>query len=161
MNLCVTANYLDPRSIYPVLDPRRTAGPGPTFRYAYALALDAIEIDVTRLAGLSSCKMFVNFTSTLSEGKEIQAWNMLNHNFVDRIGSAGLGLTQSMSITQAMCGTGADTLVLCRYYAWPQGRTALYTFPPQDFWDFWGGCAVNIQLDFRQLRQWSLGKPDA
>jgi hypothetical protein len=142
VNPCITANYLDTRSIYPVLDPRRTAGPGPTYRYAYSLALDGLQINVTRLSGLSNCKMIVNFSSTLTEGKEIQAWNMLNHNFVDRIGSAGLGLASSMTITQAMCGTGADTLILCRYYAWPQGRTALYTFPPQDFWDFWGGCSV-------------------
>jgi hypothetical protein len=144
MTLCITANYLDPRSIYQVLDPRRTARSGPTFQYGYAVALDAIRIDVTPMTGLPSCKMIVNFTTTLTEGKEIQAWNMLDHNFVDRIGSAGLGLSNSMTITKAMCGTGADTLVLCRYYAWPQGRTALYTFPPQDFWDFWGGCAVKI-----------------
>ena len=32
-----------------------------------------------------------------------------------------------------------------RRFAWPRGRTALYTFPPEDFWDFWGGCKVTFE----------------
>ena len=43
-----------------------------------------------------------------------------------------------------VCGAGADTVILCRYFAWPRGRTALYTFQPQDFWDLWGGCTVTF-----------------
>lgn len=45
------------------------------------------------------------------------------------------------------CNEGVDTLVLCRDYAWPRGRTALYTFDPQDLWDFWGGCTVSFTWD--------------
>ena len=148
MTVCVTGNNLDPKSIYPVPDPRRTAGPGP-HTYAYALAWDGIEIGVARTSALSSCQMTVVFSSTLTEGKEIQAWNLFNNNFSDRIGSSGLGLASSMTITRAGrpglgCGVGTDTVVLCRYFAWPRGRTALYSFPPEDFWDFWGGCTVTF-----------------
>jgi hypothetical protein len=94
--------------------------------------------------------MVVNFESDLVEGKEIQAWNLFSNNFVDRIGSSGLGLNPSMVIQKAgvpgqNCGAGADTIILCRYFAWPRGRTALYTFPPQDFWDMWGGCMVTVK----------------
>ena len=148
MTVCITTNYLDPNSIYPVLDPRRTPGPGP-YNYGYPLAWDGITITVARTPALSSCQMTVVFSSTLTEGKEIQAWNIFNNNFSDRIGSASLGLASSMTISRAWgpgrgCGVGADTLVLCRYFAWPRGRTALYSFPPQDFWDFWGGCTVTF-----------------
>ncbi len=148
MTVCVTTNYLDPSSVYPVLDPRRTPGPGP-YRYGYALAWDGIMITVARTPALSSCQMTIVFSSTLTEGKEIQAWNIFNNSFADRIGSAGLGLASSMNIRRAWgpgraCGAGTDTLVLCRYFAWPRGRTALYSFPPQDFWDFWGGCTVTF-----------------
>ena len=148
MTVCVTTNYLDPSSVYPVLDPRRTPGPGP-YRYGYALAWDGIMITVARTPALSSCQMTIVFSSTLTEGKEIQAWNLFNNSFADRIGSAGLGLASSMNIRRAWgpgraCGAGTDTLVLCRYFAWPRGRTALYSFPAQDFWDFWGGCTVTF-----------------
>ena len=148
MTVCVTTNYLDPSSVYSVLDPRRTPGPGP-YRYGYALAWDGIMITVARTPALSSCQMTIVFSSTLTEGKEIQAWNIFNNSFADRIGSASLGLASSMNIRRAWgpgraCGAGTDTLVLCRYFAWPRGRTALYSFPPQDFWDFWGGCTVTF-----------------
>jgi hypothetical protein len=148
MSICVTTIPLDPRSIYPVLDPRRTAGPGP-YNYGYVFAWDSVLVTVVRNSALASCQMTVDFSSTLSEGKEIQAWNLFNNNFVDRIGSDSLGLRPSMVIQKAgspgqACGAGADTVILCRYFAWPRGRTALYTFSPQDFWDFWGGCTVTF-----------------
>jgi hypothetical protein len=149
VTVCVTTNYLDPNSIYPVLDPRRTPGPGP-YRYGYAFAWDAMVVTVARTPALSSCEMTILFSSTLAEAKEIQAWNIFNNNFSDRIGSSSLGLASSMKITRAWgpgrgCGGGTDTVVLCRYFAWPRGRTALYSFPPQDFWDFWGGCTVTFE----------------
>ena len=111
MTVCVTTNYLDPNSIYPVLDPRRTAGPGP-YNYGYALAWDGIVITVARNPALSSCQMTIVFSSTLTEPKEIQAWNIFNNNFSDRIGSASLGLASAMTITRAWgpgraCGGGA------------------------------------------------------
>src|SRR5262249_50692011 len=122
MTVCITPNVLDFRSIYPVLDPRRTAGPGP-HACGTVLCWDFLEIDVVRNTGLSSCQMTVNFTSTLSEGKEIQAWNLFKNDFVDRIGSSSLGLPASMQIQKASsgslaCDLGADTVILCRYFAW-------------------------------------------
>jgi hypothetical protein len=110
--------------------------------------------------------MTVNFESSLTEDKEIQAWNIFTNNFVSRIGSAHLGLGTSMQITRTghlgtSCLTGTDTVILCRYYAWPRGRTALYTFPPQDFWDFWGGCTVTFKwlLDTRGSGLWGNQTP--
>ena len=140
---CITTNTLDVRSIYPVLDPRRTAGGGP-FAYGYNLADDGIEFDVNRLTGLPACEMFVNFSTSLTEGKLIQAWNLFNNNFTLSVGSSTLGLQNSMHIKKASCTTGVDTIILCRDLGFPRGITAFYTFMPNDFWDFWGGCAVNI-----------------
>jgi hypothetical protein len=147
MSVCVHTNYLDPRSFYPVPDPRRTAGSG-RFAYGYALAWDAIAIYVERSSELSSCQMRVVLETTLHEAKEIQAWNLFADNFVDRVGTSA-GLEKEMVIRRAWgpgrpCGGGTDTLVLCRYFAWPRGRTALYCFPPKDLWDFWGGCTVTF-----------------
>jgi len=148
MTVCVTTNYLDPRSFYPVLDPRRTAGTAP-FSYGYALAFDGIVIRVERVPGLSSCEMTVVLRSTLHETKEIQAWNLFANTASDSITTSGSGQPVSMSIRRAWglgnpCGVGTNTVVLCRHFAWPRGRTALYCFPPQDFWDFWGGCKVTF-----------------
>ena len=125
MSLCITANALDSSSIYPVPDPRRTAGAGP-FNYAYSFAWDSVSVTVDRSHPLSRCEMTVNFSSTLSEAKEIQAWNIFSNNFVDRIGSSSLGLQTSMLIRRAgtpgqTCGMDADTVILCRYFAWPRG----------------------------------------
>jgi hypothetical protein len=142
---CITTNTLDMRSIYPVLDPRRTAGPGPSFAYGYNFASDGVEFDVNRLVGLPACEMFVNFTTTLTEGKQVTAFNLFNNGFTLSVGSSSLGLPSSMHIKKASCESGVDTIVLCRDYAWPQGMTAVYTFMPNDFWDFWGGCAINIR----------------
>lgn len=149
MSVCVTTNYLDPKSFYPVLDPRRTAGPGP-YAYGYALAFDSIVVRVARTPTLTNCQMTVGLSTSLREAKEIQAWNIFSNSASTSIGSAGLGLPSSMTLRRAWgpgmtCGQGTDTVVLCRYFAWPRGRTALYTFPPQDFWDFWGGCTVTFE----------------
>jgi hypothetical protein len=150
VSICVATSTLDPRSIYPVIDPRRVAGSGvPFMTIGAALAWDNFVITVERAHNLSSCSMQIILETTLSEPKEIQAWNLFDNNFVDRVGSSSLGLPNSMIIQKAgrsgqSCNVGADTVILCRYFAWPRGRTALYSFSPQDFWDFWGGCAVTF-----------------
>ena len=113
-------------------------------------AWDAAVVRVERIPALSSCEMTVALTSTLHETKEIQAFNLFLNNWVDSISTFGAGQTISMNIRKAAipgqaCGTGTDTVVLCRHFAWPRGRTALYTFPPEDFWDFWGGCKVTFE----------------
>jgi len=136
---------------YPVLDPRRTAGPGP-FRYGYNLAADGIVVGVARDSSLSSCEMRVDLLSMLEEPKDILAWNFCANADVDRIGSPGLGLPSSMKIRKAMStglgsGQGADTVFLRRrdnvFHNW----TPWYWFPVQDFWDFWGGC--NVTFDWK------------
>lgn len=151
MSICITTNYIDPHSIYPVIDPRRTAGPGP-WAYGYGFAWDAVTIRVARTPTLSACQMSVNLTTTLRESKEIQGYNIFGNSIISRIGSAGLGLPTSMTFSRSWgpgvsCGSGVDTVLLCRYFAWPRGRTALYAFEPQDFWDFWGGCTVTFSWD--------------
>ena len=165
MSHCIATRELDYRSIYPVADPRRTAGPGP-YSYGYAFNWDGVVVKVARTPTLSSCQMTVVLSSTLAEAKEIQAWNMFNNNSVARIGSSSLGLVDSMLISKAgrpgqSCGSGADTVILCRYFAWPRGRTALYTFEPHDFWDFWGGCTVTFawESDTRGSGLWGNQTP--
>jgi hypothetical protein len=151
---CITvigSSPLDPgmgllalQGMYPVLDPRRTAGPGP-HHYGYYLARDALVITVARTPDLDNCEMKVEFVSTLFEPKEIQAFNFYLNRFVAAVGSSA-GLPSSMTIRKrtptGSCDTGVDTLVLARQ-SWGQ-RKAFYWFPPEDLWDFWGGCTVTF-----------------
>jgi hypothetical protein len=148
VTVCIGVNRLNPSSFYPVVDPRRTAGPGP-YAYGYGFAWDVVIVYVERISALQSCEMTVVLKSSLSETKEIQAWNYYANNIVDSIYTFGSGQPISMTIRKAgatgqACGTGGDTLVLCRHFAWPRGRTALYCFPAEDLWDFWGGCRVTF-----------------
>jgi hypothetical protein len=151
MSACIYIGR-EPASMYPVLDPYRTAGRGP-YEYAYGLAWDGIQVTVNRFPSspLTRCQMRVDLVTSLREFKEIQAWNLFANNFVDRIGTAP-GLQNRMVIQRPTpgtnCGSGTDTLVLARYFAWPRGRTALYSFIPTDFWDCWGGCDVTINWLF-------------
>ena len=69
MSVCITANTLDPRSIYPVLDPRRFAGTGP-FHFACTFAWDAVQIDVGRNTGMPSCQMVVNFVDLVGRQRD-------------------------------------------------------------------------------------------
>jgi hypothetical protein len=154
MSTCITAvgssvdtagtGLLALQGMYPVLDPRRTAGPGP-HRYGYYLARDALVITVARSPDLDNCSMKVEFVSTLFEPKEIQAFNFYLNRFDAAIGSSA-GLPSSMTIQKrppgGSCATGVDTLVLARQ-SWGQ-RKAFYWFWPEDLWDFWGGCTVTF-----------------
>jgi hypothetical protein len=162
MSVCITTNYLDPSSIYPVADPRRTVGGGP-WGYGYAFCWDVVTVEVSRNPStqMSDCLMTVNFATSLTEPKEIQAWNIFANNFVARIGSSSLGLPASMTIQKADCAAGTDTVILCRHFAWPRQNTALYTFSPNDFWDFWGGCTVsfNWQSDTQGSGLWGNQTP--
>jgi hypothetical protein len=139
------------RGKYPVLDPRRTAGPGP-FRYGYNLAADGIVVGIARDSSLSACEMRVDLVSTLAEPKDILAWNFCTNDLVDRVGSPGLGLPAAMTIRKPMStglssGQGADTVILRRRDAAFSNWTPWYWFPVQDFWDFWGGC--NVTFDWQ------------
>ncbi|HZA41061.1 MAG TPA: hypothetical protein VFA00_10595 [Actinomycetota bacterium] len=155
MSTCITAVGVSPfdpagmgslslQGMYPVLDPRRTAGPGP-HKYGYNLARDALVITVARDPELSNCEMKVNLVTTLFEPKEIQAFNFSLNAFVAAVGTSA-GLDKSMKIqrrTPGMsCASGVDTLVLARQ-SWGH-RKAFYWFPPDDLWDFWGGCTVTF-----------------
>jgi hypothetical protein len=150
MTVCISAGgtNFSLRGQYPVLDPHRTAGPGP-FRYGYELAADGIVISIKRNPTLDSCEMRLTLKTTLAEGKDILAWNFFRNDLVDRIGSPGLGLPSSMKIRRTVsmglpCGQGADTVVLRRRDAAFGNWTAWYWFSPPDFWDFWGGCNVTF-----------------
>jgi hypothetical protein len=149
MTVCIATNYLNPHCFYPVLDPRRTPGADP-HAYGYPFAWDSVIVRVERKPGSSSCEMEVVLTSTLSQTKGILAWNVFRNSWTDSISTSGGGQQVSMDIRRAgavgqRCGTGTDTVVLGRYDPSPWGWKALYCFPPQDFWDFWGGCKVTFE----------------
>jgi hypothetical protein len=150
MSVCVSAGgtNFSLRGQYPVVDPHRTAGRGP-WRYGYVMAADGIEIDVRRNFKLDSCEMILKLTTMLAEGKDILAWNFFRDDFVDRIGSPGLGLPSTTRIRRTLsmglpCGQGTDTIILRRRDAAFGNWTAWYWFSPPDFWDFWGGCNVTF-----------------
>ena len=66
MTACIAPTNIDPSSVYPVLDPRRTAGSGP-YAYGYGLCWDVIEIDVVRNSTLRPFEMTVAIVSQLNE----------------------------------------------------------------------------------------------
>ena len=149
MSVCVTTNYLDPRSIYPVLDPRRTAGTGP-HAYGYSARVGRHR----RAGGAGSVAFQLRDDGRPGPrcGRRRRSRPGTSSPTPRATASArsGSGQLLSMNVRRAWgpgntCGTGTDTVVLCRHFAWPRGTTALYCFPPQDFWDFWGGCKVTFE----------------
>lgn len=136
---------LNPQWFYPVVDPYRTAGPGPYF-YAYVFGWDAVMVTVTRNPSLSRCQMRVELSSTLAEAKQIQAFNFYNDTWHDQIDSDPSGAVTAMTIKKRKPGedlrTGTDTVVLARA-TWI-GPKGMYAFWNVDFWDFWGGCTVRF-----------------
>jgi hypothetical protein len=145
MTVCVFTSSLGTQWFYPVVDPYRTAGAGP-YHYGYAFAWDGVAVTVTRNFSVTRCRMRVELSSTLTETKEIQAFNFFNDTWHDQIDSLPGGAVTAMTIMKRMpaqsCGAGTDTLVLAR--ATPIGPRAFYTFPSDDLWDFWGGCTVRF-----------------
>jgi hypothetical protein len=90
--------------------------------------------------------MRVELSSTLPETKQIQAFNYASNAWVDHIDSDPTGAVTAMTINKRRpgqgCSVGTDTVVLAR--ATSIGPKGMYTFRPDDFWDFWGGCTVTF-----------------
>ena len=147
MTGCVFTGSLGTQWFYPVTDPYRTAGAGP-YRYGYLFAWDAVVVTVARNFSLSRCQMRVELSvpSTLTETKEIQAFNGYNDTWHNQIDSVPGGAVTAMTIEKRKpgegCGAGTDTLVLAR----PDllGPKAFYALGAVDLWDFWGGCTVTF-----------------
>ena len=133
-----------------MIDPYRTAGPGSngfSFQFGYVFAWDAVVVTVARNPALSRCQMRVELSSTLAETKQIQAFNYFNNTWSDHIDSDHTSAVTAMTIQRRTpgegCAVGTDTVVLARATAW--GPKGMYAFPPDDFWDFWGGCTVTFE----------------
>ena len=146
MTVCIVTTSLGSGWFYPVIDPYRTAGPGP-YGYGYFFGWDAVTITVTRNY-TSRTEMRVELIAPYRtrDAKQIQAFNFYNDDYSDSINSSGA--LDAMTIYKRMpgesCGVGTDTVVLARATAF--GPKAMYTFPRDDFWDFWGGC--NVRFDW-------------
>ena len=145
MTICVGTGSLNTQWFYPVIDPYRTAGEGP-YHYGYVFAWDAVEITVTRNFSLSRCGMRVELSSSLANTKQIQAFNFYNNTWDDHLDADPSGAVTAMTIKKRKpaegCDIGTDTLVLAM--ATGLGPKALYAFPTEDLWDFWGGCTVRF-----------------
>ncbi|MGZ6260666.1 MAG: hypothetical protein ACXVFT_16825 [Solirubrobacteraceae bacterium] len=130
MTVCIVTTSLGSQWFYPVIDPWRTAGPGP-YRYGYPFAWDGVVITVTHNSALSRCQMRVELSSSLAETKEIQAFNFFNDTWSDQIDSVPGGAVTAMTIAKRKpgdgCGVGTDTVVLARATAF--GPRAMYTYP--------------------------------
>jgi hypothetical protein len=146
MTVCVTTSSLGTQWFYPVADPYRTAGPGPYY-YGYPFAWDDVLVTVTPELWMPRCKMDVELSFSLPDTtREIQAFNLYNDTWHAQIDSDPPGGVKSMTIEKRKpgqaCSVGTDTIVLAT--ATDLGPKALYTFPPIDFWDCWGGCTVRF-----------------
>jgi hypothetical protein len=87
VSTCVTAVVLDSRRIYPVFDLRRLSGPG-GWRFGYAFALDAVEIQVTPTPDLTRGEMRVILNAKLREPKAIQGINIPTNSVVSAVETA-------------------------------------------------------------------------
>lgn len=146
MTTCVVTSSLGTQWFYPVADSYRTAGPGPYY-YAYPFAWDDVLVTVTPRLWMPRCKMDVELSFSLPDtSREIQAFNLYNDTWDAQIDSDPPGSVKSMTIEKRKpgqaCSVGIDTIVLAT--ATDLGPKALYTFPPIDFWDCWGGCTVRF-----------------
>jgi len=131
-----------PASMYPVRDPRRTAGP--PYSYRYDFAWDTIQVDVAPNPSLTNCGMKVSLVSNLSWHKEIKFWNYLQFGPVGNSIGTTPGLQLSRTIMKGGCDpTGVHTIVLCKAMNF-NVMTGLYSFDPDDFWDLWGGYDVTF-----------------
>ena len=92
----VFTSSLGTQWFYPVIDPYRTAGAGP-YHYGYAFAWDGVEVTVTRNFSLTRCRMRVELSSSLTETKEIQAFNFFNDTWHDQIDSMPGGAVTAMT----------------------------------------------------------------
>ena len=152
MSGCLSTTSLGAEWFYPVIDPLRAAGPGPggQWKFGYPFRWDGVIVSVARNRSLSRCQMRVELTSTLAETKQIQAFNFHNDAWSDHIDSDPTGAVTAMTIQRRRpgegCDVGTDTVVLARA-TW-MGPKGMYAFPPQDFWDFWGGCTVTFDWVF-------------
>jgi hypothetical protein len=160
MSGCLSVTSLGAQWFYPVVDPYRTAGPRPggQWVYGYVFAWDAVVVKVARNRSLSRCQMSVELSSRtvdgtpvpLAETKQIQAFNYYNNTWSDHIESDPTGAVTAMTIEKRKpgegCDVGTDTVVLARATSF--GPKGMYAFPPDDFWDFWGGCTVTFEWQF-------------
>jgi hypothetical protein len=152
MNPCLSTTSLGAEWFYPVIDPLGVAGPGPggQWKFGYPFRWDGVIVSVARNRSLSRCQMRVELTSTLAETKQIQAFNYHNNAWSDHIDSDPTGAVTAMTIQKRRpgegCHVGTDTVVLARA-TW-MGPKGMYAFPPEDFWDFWGGCTVTFDWFF-------------
>lgn len=146
MNVCVTIYAIPPRYVWPVLDPRRTAGPGP-HTYGYVLSWDGVEVTVARDPALSNCEMTVVATTTLPNKMDVWGLNLYSNTWTSGVGNAA-GFATTMRIRRRgrlgqSCEDGTDTVRIRCEHPLPWG-TAEYFLAPEDFWDFWGGHTVTF-----------------
>src|SRR5262245_27126901 len=72
-----TYTICGPASMYPVLDPRRTAGSA-SVAYTYHFAWAGMRVGAARNPALTDCQMSVRLTDfALNSSKEIKFWNYL------------------------------------------------------------------------------------
>ena len=154
MSGCLGTTTLGAQWFYPVLDPNGCGGPGP-YAFGYLFAWDGVQITVARNPSLSRCQMRVELSSKatpipLSETKQLQAFNYYNNTWSNHIETGPAGTVTAMTIEKRKpgesCNVGTDTVVLARADVF--GPKAFYAFPPDDFWDFWGGCTVTFEWQF-------------
>ena len=146
MTVCLSTSSLGSQWFYPVADPYRTAGPGP-YRYGYLFAWDGVQVTVTRnYTSRTEMRIEITTPSWMQNAKFIQAFNFYNNDYSDHITSWGNPNPDATTIYKRWpleaCDVGTDTVVLARDTAF--GTKAMYTFPREDFWDFWGGCLVRF-----------------
>lgn len=141
---CVCA-YTDPGSVYPVIDPRRIAGP-PPFNFGYVFAWDGVVVTVEEDTSLGNCQMLVGLKAGpgVTWEKDVLAWNYCTGGPVSSVTTRDANRGPNfMLVSRSLCSSGANTLLLRKLMTWNQ-MTGLYTFQPNDLWDFWGGMKVTI-----------------
>jgi hypothetical protein len=136
--------YSDPGSVYPVWDPRRTAGEFP-MSFGYKMAWDIVIITIDKTFSLTNCQMLVGLEAGpgITWQKDILAWNYFLGGPVASVTTVDQNTGPNfMLIQKGNCLTGAHTLLLRKLMN--TQMTGLYTLQSADLWTFWGGKKVTL-----------------
>lgn len=140
---CITTNNT-PGWVYPLFDWQLIGGSFPK-TFVYQMTEDVISFTVeegTNL-NLSPAEMQVNFSSNVSSGKRIYAWNFFRGT-VNSLATANFDLgPKGMRITKGNCMSGVHTLVFgkAKFLSFPD----MYHLDPTNFWRILGGKIVTIR----------------
>jgi hypothetical protein len=142
LQLCVCLSGTLPADEWPVVDPRRFAGPLP-HEYNYVYSEDIIRIRVEEDPSLSGCQMQVGLASEVNWEKEIVGWHLCNGQVSSVTTKDANKGPNYMLLDKAVCDVGAATIIL-RKAKFLGFMTSMYLLDLKTIWPYFGGKKVTF-----------------